>query len=313
MLNANGEVIKLMGVTRETTEETLAKEALLRLNDELKDRVNDATKDLQAALDHLKETQSQLIESEKHSSLGGLVAGIAHEVNTPLGISITATSHIADEIHTIASKLEGEKLTLEELKEHIIATESGCRILATSLDRAANLIKSFKRMAIDQSNTVHQTFNLHNVLTDTIMIFGPQINGQSITTTLTCNKELNIFSEPGSFAQVITNLLQNSLVHGFDECEKGKIEIIVIEQDTHITLTYRDSGKGIDAATLPKIYDPFFTTNRCNGSSGLGLNLVFNIINQTLKGSIKCVSNLNEGVEFTIILPLNTESGHIPA
>jgi len=310
-----GEEIKYMiGFGHDITPQKQVEVEIKRLNDQLEEKVNQRTsaltesnKQITQTLDQLQRTQQNLVESEKMASLGGLVAGVAHEINTPIGISVTAASFLQDEIKTLRKKLEENTLSrryLEKLLDRI--TESG-NLLNNNLNRAANLISSFKQVAVDQSSEACYTFKLSDNINQVITSFKHKLKQNHCQVNVSCPKDLDIYSFPGSFSQIYSNLILNSLIHGFENWS-GKCEIyidITLKHD-HLYIDYRDTGKGIPEAIIDRIFDPFVTSKRGTGGSGLGTHIIYNIVNQLLKGDIQYIHEKG-GAHFKISLPYTTE------
>ncbi|GHV06192.1 hypothetical protein AGMMS50229_10540 [Campylobacterota bacterium] len=276
----------------------------------LQNSVNEKTKELEArnielhkALDNLQDATDQMIQSEKLAALGSLVAGIAHEVNTPLGISVTAASHLEDTCHNITNLFETGAMKKSDLQGFIADCNETTRIVTSNLSRAADLIQSFKKIAVDQSSEVRQTIALAAYLRDIIVSLTPKLKKTQIKVTIDCPEEFKLSTLPGSITQVLTNLVSNSLLHGYQLGSAGEIEIKVKTRGTSAIIVYSDDGRGIAPEHLSKIYEPFFTTKRGQGGSGLGLHLIFNIVTHSLGGTIDCKSTVGHGATFTITLP----------
>ncbi|MCJ8338066.1 MAG: PAS domain-containing sensor histidine kinase [Pseudomonadales bacterium] len=303
MFNPRGKVVKIMGVSRETTEEVQAKDALLQLNLHLKDRINAAIKELQDSVDTLSETQSQLVESKKMAALGSLVSGVAHEINTPLGVCITASSLLETLTESLQLKFDDDSLSHNNLKRYLDESEHCSRLISFNLSRAADLVQNFKQIAVDQSGEYLRSYNLKRYIQGILNTLLPKLKDTSFEINLCCVDELEIYGDPSVLTQILTNLVMNSLCHGFENATSGMINITVLRMGNSVQLIYRDSGCGISSENLDKIYEPFFTTKRASGSSGLGLNMVYNLVTQALAGSIVCHSELNKGTQFTIEFP----------
>ncbi|MCJ8326329.1 MAG: transporter substrate-binding domain-containing protein [Campylobacterales bacterium] len=257
---------------------------------------------LQITIQNLKQTQEQLISSEKMAALGGLVAGVAHEINTPVGIGLTGISHLEDSTKIIYEKYNQDEMSQEEFEEYLDTSIDLSFLVHRNLEKAASLVKSFKQVAVDQSSEEKRIFDLREYLYEILQSIHAVTKKTNIKIEIYCDPDIIINSYPGSYSQIITNLIMNSLIHGFKEKEKGTIFINVSKNNKEVKIIYTDTGKGIKEENINKIFDPFFTTNRDNGGSGLGLNIIYNIIISRLNGSIKCNSQENNGVEFVIIL-----------
>ncbi|MCK6263767.1 ATP-binding protein [Vibrio sp. ZSDE26] len=285
------------------TELKSAQLKLEALNENLEHAVAARTLDLKESMEQLKQAQEQLIESEKLAALGGLVAGVAHEVNTPLGIAVTAASLIQDLTIEISNEVSSESFPnahFYELMEQIGETNV---MLTNNLGRAAALIKDFKQTAVDQISEVQIEFEVQQVLEALMTSLKPETKRVSVTPTIDGDPMVTMNSLPGVLTQIISNLVMNSINHAFDDQEKPTISINYYQRDNDIVLIYKDNGSGVEASLHHKIFEPFFTSKRGKGGSGLGLNLVFNLIKQKLCGQLKFESELGQGVTFTLTLP----------
>lgn len=273
----------------------------------LDELVNERTKELSSALENLKSIQSQLIESEKMAALGQLVAGISHEINTPVGVSITSASFLQQKTAELKQLYEGGKIKREDLEGYLeICGESGRIILANAM-RAGNLIRSFKQVAVDQSNDERRKFNMREYIEHILLSLSPKLKSAKHNVKINCRDELEVICSPAAIAQIITNFIVNSIKHGYDFGETGNISIDIQEIKGKILLKYSDDGKGINEEYLNKIYEPFFTTKRSSGGTGLGLNIVYNNVSQKLGGTIKCISEEGKGTTFIIEFPNGIE------
>ena len=262
---------------------------LFRTNSELKDKV-----------ELLQDTQNQLIESDKMASLGALVSGIAHEVNTPLGVGLTGISQISYEVKELKKAYEAKKLTESFLTSYMDKMEKLSKTIQNGLTNAVNLVKSFKHISVDQHSDESRVFNLSDYLDETIISLGNVIKQKRIDVQNDVDKSIEIDSYPGVFAQIFSNLIMNSDLHAFSGQENNKIEIYA-DSSLPLTIHYKDNGKGIDPSIENKIFDPFFTTARGEGGSGLGLNIVYNLVTQKLNGKIEILRD-GEGLHFVITI-----------
>lgn len=261
---------------------------------------------LQSSLTALERAQSQLLESEKMASLGGLVAGITHDVSTPLGISITAASYLREQMQTMHDALSERTLTQQQLQEFLSAGSDAMQLLENNLARASDLIGSFKQVAVDQTSESIRDFNLKKYLQDVIHSLRPRWKNTQHHIELECDDDININAPAGAFAQIFTNLMVNSLLHGFELQAKGHIRIVVKAiDDSHLEFIYSDNGKGLTAEQMEKLFDPFFTTKRQQGGSGLGTHIIRNLVTQTLHGSITASSELGKGLTYRFVIPVS--------
>ena len=266
------------------------------------DEIEQQKEEIQITLDHLQETQDQLIQSEKLAALGGLVAGVAHEINTPVGISVTAASSLAEETSRMAEQYVSDKISRAAFKDYLNTANQSAKLILANMERTASMVQSFKQVSVDQSTEQKRKFKLKEYSDDVIRSLYPRLKGKKVKINLDLDDQLELNSYPGAFSQIITNLVINSMVHGFDKRDKGNINISAQKADKKLILEYRDDGKGIPKQNLNKIFDPFFTTNKKVGT-GLGLHIVYNIVTQKLKGSITCDSGPDKGVLFRITIP----------
>ncbi len=254
---------------------------------------------LSQALEKIKDTQKQLVEAEKMASLGNLVAGVAHEINTPVGVAVTAVSHMMGTTENIIKNYNDDNISKSELEEYLNDSMETIELLFMNLNKAATLINGFKRVSADMSVEDKRTFNFKKYINDILLSLSPKLKKYKHNIEVFCDENIEILSYPGVYSQIITNLIINSIMHGYNEDDKGNIKIRVTKDENNIKLIYSDDGKGMDSETKSKIFEPFFTTNRLTGT-GLGLHIVFNLVTQTLKGTITCESSPNKGTEFII-------------
>lgn len=300
-----GEFICFRGTTIDITILQQAQIELESLNNTLEKKVEERTHDLETSMEQLKLTQQQLIESEKLAALGGLVSGVAHEVNTPLGISVTAASVIKDIYDELNQSFERQTLTTSQFSELMSRFSESNTMLMANLKRASQLVKDFKQTAVDQVSESCIEFSVYQVLSALLASLHPETRKIPVTPRLVGDSELLMKSLPGVLTQIISNLVLNSVNHAFSSQTNPEI-IISFQQDGEFVLfEYSDNGEGIDKSIHHKIFEPFFTSKRGKGGSGLGLNLVFNLLHQKLKGSLKFESELGQGVRFTFKIPQN--------
>ena len=308
--NANGRALRMSGTTHDIADLKAAEEALRALNEQLESRVEQRTADLRTAnselrnaLERLTLTQRQLLEAEKLASLGGMVAGIAHEINTPLGISVTAASHLHDETRRMARMVESNQLTRSGLQRFAQAAREGADLVLRNLRRADRLVKSFKQVAVDQSSEERRVVDLGASLEEIVTTLGPSLKKSGCQMTLDCPQLIIVETAPGALYQIVTNLVMNSLTHGFSSSVEGHIRIEVRRDAAAIRIDYRDNGRGMEESVRVRIFEPFFTTARGQGGSGLGMHIVYNLVTQSLRGGIECVSAPGKGVLFRIVMP----------
>ncbi|MFB9215794.1 PAS domain-containing sensor histidine kinase [Vibrio sinaloensis] len=285
---------------------------LEELNQNLERTVAERTVDLKQSMDQLQSAQQQLVEQEKLAALGGLVAGVAHEVNTPLGIAVTATSVIREATQELNLAFSNQTLTSSQFETVMGRVAEGSEMLESNLNRAAKLIRDFKQTAVDQVSESRSAFNVLQVLDALVASLHPETRKIPVTPQLNGDQTLHMNSLPGVLTQVVSNLILNSVNHAFTDQPQPSINISVSDYDESLLLEYRDNGCGVDKSLHHKIFEPFFTSKRGKGGSGLGLNLVFNLVTQKLKGQLTFDSEPNEGVYYRITLPKELPSDATP-
>lgn len=286
------------------------KQNIYDLEYKVKERTTELTQsndELEQIIENLKQTQKKLIESEKMASLGGLVAGVAHEINTPIGVSLTGITYFLQMNKEIKEKYHNDKMTEEEFEVFLKTSHDIAEQINKNIERTAHLVRSFKQVAVDQTNENKREFELTYYLNEVVFSIDNVVRKTNIKIEIKSLESININSYPGAYAQIFTNLIINSIRHGFDEKEKGKITINLLLEKNNLKIIYKDNGKGINQKDLALIFDPFFTTNREKGGTGLGLNIIYNIICTQLKGSIDCSSEIGHGVTFLIKIPIFNE------
>ncbi len=288
-----------------------AEEECCMLNADLEQRVADRTAELarangelQAALENLRQAQSQLVLSEKLAALGGLVAGVAHEINTPVGVAISATSTMSEKNRHMADIYGRGEMKRSDLSEYLEATREGLEMSLLNLSRASDLIRSFKMVAADQISEERRSFNLREYVTQVLLSLRPKLKKTRHKVEVDCDEDLSVESYPGAFSQILTNFIVNTLTHAYDEGEEGVIRIGISRDDGTLSLVYSDDGRGMSPEVQERVFEPFYTTARSKGSTGLGLHIVFNIVTRTLGGTITCCSAPGHGTTFQVRVPV---------
>jgi signal transduction histidine kinase len=257
-------------------------------------------KELADSMVTLQMAKDQLLESERMASLGGLVAGITHDVNTPLGVSVTAASFLDERVNGLKSSFDEKTLTSAMMEGFVTDAQQTTSLLLNNLYRASDLIASFKQVAVDQTSEAKRQIYLKQYLNDVLLSLAPSIKKTQHTVSMTCPEDLVIDCAPGAIAQIFTNLVMNSLIHGFEEGEKGDIELIVTTEGNQVQILYKDNGKGMSKSMLNKHFDAFFTTKRNQGGSGLGTHIIYNLVTQALHGGIVAESAPGKGLQYVI-------------
>ncbi|MDQ0875509.1 two-component system NtrC family sensor kinase [Paenibacillus sp. V4I3] len=264
--------------------------------------------ELQQVLKTLQVTQDHLVQSEKMGALGNLVAGVSHEINTPIGIGVTAVSYLDQKTKEFKSLYETGKMKKSDLEQFLSITQETNAMVQSNLERASSLVRSFKQISVDQSVEVKRTFHLKEYLEGIISSLKPTIKKTRLRVDVYCDNELILYTYPGALSQIITNLVMNSLNHAYAIEEEGSLTIRVENHQDYIILAYTDDGKGMTQEVLDQIFDPFFTTSRGKGGTGLGMNIVYNLVTQSLNGTIEGSSTLGQGSLFTITIPKEEEA-----
>ena len=298
------------------TEARQAEQAIRELNATLEARVEKRTAELKKsnaelwrAVTSLERAQADLVRSEKLAALGSLVAGIAHELNTPIGNGVTISTSLSDRLADLKRDLKNG-LKRSTLEAFLADLETGFEILFQNLNRAGELITSFKQVAVDQGSQVRRHFVLDTTVREIVTMLRPSLKPAAITVEIDVPPELEFDSYPGPLGQVLVNLINNAVLHAFEPGQAGVIGISAAY--THgagddarqwVRLTVRDNGKGIPPEHLPRIFDPFFTTKLGAGGSGLGLNISYNIVTSLLGGHIQAISTPGAGTRMVVELP----------
>ena len=293
------------------TDRKRAQEGMLELNAQLEARVARRTAELQGAngelsqaLSTLQIAQDQLVQSEKLAALGSLVAGVAHELNTPIGNGLTVASTLEHRIESFQA-LVNQGLRKSDLQTLLTDMQLASEILVRNLGRAAALVASFKQVAVDQTSSHRRTFDLGAVVAEILVTLNPALRKTACSVHTRIDDGLAMNSYPGPLGQVLTNLINNAVLHGFEPGEEGKIEVQAWSKDANeVVIEVRDSGRGIAPENLHRVFDPFFTTRLGQGGSGLGLHIVHNLVHSVLGGRIAVHSRPGAGATFSITLPM---------
>ncbi|ASP47467.1 sensor histidine kinase [Cognaticolwellia beringensis] len=289
-----------------------AEQQSLEHSQELENKINKRTEalkesnqELLSTLEKLHQFQSHLVESEKMASLGDMVAGVAHEVNTPIGLGVTASTLLADRLNEIKSAFEHKTLKSSQLKKFLHDSGENIAIIYRNLNRAADLISSFKKVAVDQSSEDIRIFDVKELLREVLLTLRPQLDNLPYIIKIDCPDDLTVKSKPGPINQILINLIMNSIIHGFEGKETGQISITVMSLSNQLNILFKDDGVGVDESIKHKVFEPFTTTKRGEGGSGLGMHLVYNLVTQALGGSIVLSSETGQGVSIEINFPIS--------
>lgn len=258
---------------------------------------------LNEALHKLQVAQGELVRQEKMASLGSLVAGVAHEINTPLGICVTATSHLVQELKLTREELAAGEMTEDSLNSFLDIVDQSLRIMTTNTQRAASLVRSFKQVAVDQASGDIRNFKLDAYVREVLLSLQPKLKGRKVAVEVDCPPDLVLDSSPGALSQIVTNMVMNSLLHGFERDQRGRITIRAALEGEQVVFEYADDGAGMDQEALGKLFDPFFTTKRGLGGSGLGAHILYNLVTGALGGTVKADSAPGEGLRYRLRFP----------
>jgi PAS domain S-box-containing protein len=305
----SGEIVGVNVAAEEITERKRAEVALQASEQELRS-ARDAA---EAALRDLRETQNSLIEAEKLAALGRLVAGVAHEINNPVGTSLTIASSLERKINIFAAEAEHGTLKRSSLNEFLELGRSACSQLIANLDRAAELIQSFKQVATDRNYSNQRIFDLGDLTEQIVTSLRAGLGKKNLIFNVECQPNLTMNSYPGPYGQVLTNLFLNSIAHAFPGDDGGAIDIRArASGNGHVEIVFSDDGCGMSPDVRRKAFDPFFTTRRDHGNTGLGLHIVHTIVTNCLGGRINLGSTAGEGTKIQLILPRTAPSGLAP-
>ena len=274
------------------------------LNSELENKVIERTHDLNNSLTELKKTQSQLIESEKMAALTSLVAGVAHEINTPLGVGITATTSLKTNSERFTDNYKNNSLHRSEMDKYLENTKEALSLIENSFTRASEQVKTFKLITVEQNHNEIYPFNISEHLDTVLIILKPKLETRHHKIHIDCDEVLVVNSIQHLITQIFANLILNSIEHAFDEHQRGHIHIRIRADEYMLNIDYKDDGKGLTQQEATDIFNPFNTTKRGDGHIGLGTTITYNIVTHALNGNISCSSHPNQGLTYHIEIPL---------
>ncbi|MCC2683267.1 MAG: hypothetical protein K0R75_166 [Paenibacillaceae bacterium] len=255
----------------------------------------------------LKQAQASLVRQEKMVALGQLVAGVAHEINTPVGVGVTAATYLREQTKLFGDNFRSGTMKKSHLEQYLAAAQETVEMLETNLGRASELIRSFKQVAVDQSNEAKRNFQVGRYIEEVLFSLRPSFRQTNLDVSVDYGEDVEIYNDPGVISQIVTNLVMNSMKHAYEPGEKGRLTFVMRANAGWATLEYRDDGKGMPQEIVDHIFDPFFTTKRGEGGTGLGLHIVYNLVSQSLRGNIECTSQVGQGSKFTIQFPTGQE------
>jgi len=298
-------------IEQQVSRQQQAEQENRQLTQSLEQKIEQRTEALKASNQELLNTlatlhqyQNQIVETEKMASLGQMVAGVAHEVNTPIGLGVTASTLLQDKLADIQKAFDEKKLTSSQLAKFLAESKENLGIIYRNMERAASLISSFKRVAVDQSNENRRQFNMLQLINEVLLSLRPNLKKTQHQVLVHCPPDLEIDSKPGPINQILINLIMNSLIHAFEHTENGEMKIEVEVSNNNCRMIYSDNGSGVPESIKKRIFDPFVTTKRGEGGSGLGLHLVYNLVTQALNGKIQLDSTLGLGIRIQIDFPV---------
>jgi signal transduction histidine kinase len=248
--------------------------------------------------------QQKVIDTEKLTSLGAMVAGISHELNTPLGNALTVSTTLEAQVRTLAQRVETGKLTRSDLSEFLAGAAEMSALTTQSVTRAAGLVASFKQIAVDQTSEQRRNFQLHQVVAANVAALRPSIGHADISIDVKIATDIACDSYPGPLGQVVTNLLQNAVLHGFDGESQGRVVVSATRRGDLVCLEVSDDGRGMEPQVQARVFEPFFTTRLGKGGSGLGLSVSHRIARSILGGDLTVHSEAGQGTTFTLTFPM---------
>jgi signal transduction histidine kinase len=294
----------LIGELKREIEERKRAEATLEShNERLEASVAERTAELSNALTDLKQAQQELVNSEKLASLGRMVAGIAHELNTPIGNALTIGTALKEQLKTLRAAADANQVRKSFLLEFAAHSQDGFEIMERSLFRAAELIKNFKQVAADQISEQRREFDLAQTLAEITSTLQPRFKNTGVQLRVVAAPGIAMDSYPGMLGQVVSNLVVNALIHAFEGRSGGTVTLEATDQGEQVQLVVRDDGNGVPPEHQGKVFDPFFTTRMGRGGTGLGLNIVHNLVTKRFGGSVQLDAEQPHGARFTVMLP----------
>lgn len=306
-IRENDQIMGVIFTFIDITDRRLAQDELQRTLASLDETVRVRTAELYARMEELERTREELVQSEKIASLGRMVAGFSHELNSPIGIAVGSSTHIQKAVLKLHDLFENDEINEDDMQLILHEISTATELTFSNLKRCTNLISRFKRTAIDQTSDEITRFDLCQIIHNSVETFQLEQQIDNIPIFVSCESPLKFSGRRADLNQIINNLLFNSIRHAFNSgAQSGQIEITIHGTAAQTTIIYKDNGAGMNSDTVRKIFEPFYTTNRGTGeSSGLGMYICYNIVTSHLKGTIHCESTLGKGSQFTLVLPMD--------
>ena len=273
-----------------------------------KDELELSNENISNSLNKLKTMQNQLIESEKNASMGQLISGIAHEINTPIGICITSASYLDDQSKEFFNKFISNKITKQDFEDYMDTQQTSASLINENLRKASELISVFKQVSVDQDLDISRKFKIGHFIKELLSSFNHRVKNKNIKTVCEYQQDFEVNTYAGSLIIILTHLINNSLLHAFDDIAEGIITITISLKENNVILEYQDNGCGMSEEDNKKMLSPFFTTKRFQGSCGLGMNIVYNQATQKLLGQMTCTSSPDKGVYISLQFPRFTDT-----
>jgi signal transduction histidine kinase len=290
-------------VSQRTAELINANQELEMHKNNLEAQVRLRTSELESVIFDLHSAQEQLIESAKMASLGRLVAGVSHELNTPLGICLTYISSLGQKVNNFEKQFHKGELRRDDFERFLSTAQDSSELVINHLSHASELVQNFKMVSVDVSSDMKRGFNLVDYVQSVVQSLKSETLNVVVDVRSNTDQNFQVYSYPGFFSQIFTNLLLNSVLHGFDSLNSGNVSIGFEFEDESLRIVYQDNGKGMSKEVKQQVFEPFFTTARGEGGSGLGMNILYNLIVNNLSGSVVCTSEPDQGVQFDIKIP----------
>ncbi|WP_448556253.1 sensor histidine kinase [Thalassotalea montiporae] len=279
-------------------QEQLTEENQRRKKTEL--TLTQTNRDLKDSIIELNKAQARLLDAEKMAVLGNLSAEVSHEINTPIGVSITSTSYLSDLLNKLKRDVDEQVITKRSMDDFLLNAEQSINLLLNNLSRASDLIASYKQVAVDQTSDKIRPINMAQYVDEVIQSLHPKLKKTTHRVKVNCPGNIDVHVHAGAISQIFTNLIINSIIHGFDGLNRGEIQIDISYQQERIYIDYRDNGHGVKPEALPYLFEPFYTTKSSEGGTGLGTHIVHSLVTDTLNGVIRAESEPDQGLAFHI-------------